>query len=289
MIDISEQKKKTIVIFLSGILCLLLTLCLSLTCVLSSIGFNLNKRVLNKHIISSGYNNIISSKILDKLYNYADINNLPHDIFDGFVGFEYMSSDAYEWIVSMSNGQDNKKYINEINNRKSILADKVKQYTLENMNLTDEQKATIDDNINNFVDKCVTVYINNLKSNILEKSFKYISFIDRYIKLIIIILLLVDCLIIYALISIQEWKHKGYRYILYSLISAELTVITLAGYLSINNIINRIAIVSQEIYNLVTTVLKGCLLNIYIWIVIFAILIITDIILYTKERKGAMN
>ena len=285
----SKQTKEVLMIFLNGALCLLLTISLSLTCILSAVGFNLNKGMLNKHIIASGYNNIISSKILDRLNNYADINNLPHEIFDGFIGIEYMSSDIYEYIVAMSDGKNNKKYINDINNRRSILASKVKQYVSENMDLTDEQKATINDDVNNFVDKCATVYINNLKSNILEKSFRYINFIDKYITLIIIILLLVDCLLIYTLVSIQKWKHKGYRYILYSLIGSELTMIALAGYFSINNIINRIAIVSQEIYSLVTTILKGCLLTIYISILILAVLIVLDIILYVKKRESAME
>ncbi|MBP0979296.1 MAG: hypothetical protein J6C55_01455 [Oscillospiraceae bacterium] len=281
--------KKKAIKFTSSLICFILTLCLFLTFVFVSIGFNFRSKSLNKYISSSGYSNGISEKILDKLYNLADTNNLPHEIFDNFVNADLMASDIYDYMVSISSQDStNSGYIKNINNKKQELTKKVKDYVISNIKLSDRQLTEIDKNIETFVDECILIYKNNIKSNILETAFKYIKFIDKYFVVILLILIFIDIIIILVLINSQSWKHRGYRYSLYSLISCELMLTNLISYISLSNIINRLNILSKELNSLVVEILNNCLFNLYISEIILFVLIGFNIYFYKKEKKKVL-
>ena len=169
--------KKNLTKIFSLVISCLLSVCLLITFVFASIGINLTNKSLNKYLISSGYNQIVSQKILEKLHNFADINNLPHEIFDEFVNMEFATNNIYEYIISISNDSQDNKYISDISKKKKNLAEKVKNYSLSHMNLTLQQQENIDKITEDFVDNCAEIYKTSLKSNFLEKLFVYTKFI----------------------------------------------------------------------------------------------------------------
>ena len=281
--------KKILLKLFSGILCILLTLSLFITLISMVIGFNLNIKSVNRYILSSGYINMIYDKILEKIYNYADINNLPHEIFGVLAKNEFMTSDIYEYMISMNSEEISNKYIIDINKKEEILKTEIKRYVLDNMTLTEAQRTNIDKNIESFVQECMTIYKNNIKSSMLEKSSKYIKFIDKYHILVYMVLILIDLLIFYTLINIQKWKHRGYRYSLYSVLGAELMMLMIAGYLLFCNIIDRVTVVSKELNSLVTEVLNGMLVSVYISILVLAMLILIDMYFYVKKKEKVVG
>ena len=281
--------KKKAIKFTSSLLCFILTLCLFLTFSFVSIGFNFNSKSLNKYISSSGYSNGISEKILDNLYNLADTNNLPHEIFNNFVDVDSMASDIYDYMVSIySQDSTNSEYIKNINNKKQDLTQKVKDYVVSNMKLSDRQLTERDKNIETFDDECVLIYKNNIKSNILETAFKYIRLVDKYFFVISGLLIFVDIIIILVLINFQSWKHRGYRYSLYSLISCAFMLTNLTSYISLSNIINRLNILSKELNSLVVEILNNCLFNLRISAIILCVLSGFVFYFYKKEKKKVL-
>ncbi len=280
--------KKRLLTILSGILCLMLTMSLLALFLFSSVCINFTSKSINRYIISSEYSQNVSSKILEELYSYADINNLPHDIFNEFINLDLFVSNIYEYIVSLSADSVDNKYISDINNRKAHLTQKVKTYVLENMSLTPEQTANIDNIVNDFVNKSADIYINNMKSNILQKMFTYTSFIDKYYLIIFVALILLTLAISSVLIFTQKWKHKGYRHILYCLISSDLTMILLILYIAFSDLINRITITNRELYILINQILKGCLTGLYISTLIISVLIFVFGYIYVRKRKDVL-
>lgn len=284
----NKNIKKNIVKITSIILCFLLSTSLLMTVLFVSIGANLSHKSLNKYIVLSGYSRNLSDKISDKLYNIADINHIPHEIFDDFVDSSFMTNDIYEYIIAMSeNNKDNKNII-KLNNKKEELAEKIKNYALNNMELTEGQMQNLDKNTDELVDECVLIYQNNMKSVFLEKLYDYSNILNKYFILISVTLILIDAVIYVTLIFIQKWKHRGYRYNLYSLTSCEIVMVVSVLYLLVNNIINRLAIVSKELYNFVVVVLNGVLGGIYIFIIVFAILIALTAVLYKSKKNNVM-
>lgn len=281
--------KKKIITIRSSLLCLVSTLLLFFMFIFISVGVNLNSKSLNKYISLSGYSSGISEKILEKLYNLADTNNLPHEIFEGFVDVDSTASNIYEYIVSIYS-QDNidSEQVSNINNKKQVLSQKIKDYIVANMFLSDRQMLELDKNIETFVDECILIYKNNIKSNILELAFKYIAFVDQYFFVILISLIFVNIFIFLFLVSCQKWKHRGFRYSLYSLIACELMLIILSSYISISNIINRLNILSKELNNLAVLILDRCIFNIYISEIVILALIGFNIYFYKKEKKKVM-
>lgn len=285
----NKNIKKNIVKITSIILCLFLSTSLLMTVLFISIGANLSYKSLNKYIVLSGYSRNLSDKILDKLYNIADINHIPHEIFDDFIDASFMTNDIYEYIISMSqNNKDNNNII-KLNNKKEELAEKIKNYALNNMELTEGQIQNLDKNTDELVDECVLIYQNNMKSVFLEKLYSYSTILNKYFILVSVVLIVIDVLIYIILIIIQKWKHRGYRYNLYSLTSCEIIMVVSVLYLLANNIINRLAIVSKELYNLVVVVLNGVLGGIYIFIIVFAILIALSAVLYKSKKNNVIS
>ena len=280
--------KKIIVNIFSCILSLLLTVTIFFTFVCISIGVNVNSKALNKFIISSGYSKSMSNKILTQLYYYADINGLPHNIFDDFVDLDFISGEIYDYIVSVSKNENKSKYIADINNKKIELEAKIKEYAIANMNLTELQKSKLDKDVSDFVEQCANVYINGVKSDALKAVSSYIKITDKYFVKTVFLLILADLIILFILIFIQKWKHRGYRNSLYSLIASEIMLAVLVGLILFFNVINRIPIISKELYCLVTNMLNGCLTTLYVSVAILAILIIINIVVYVQSRKKVM-
>ena len=268
---------------ISCFISILLTMSLFITILNFVVGLNLNGKSFNKHIASSGYNDIVSKKIIDRLHKYAKIAGLPYTVFDEFANSKSMPIEIYEYIKL---SKENKNYLYNLEHKKNLLTTKIKEYVNKNNGITDtQQSSVVDSNIAQFVNQSIEVYKNGMQSNVLIKFIKYINMIDRYFIYSVLAVIVVDCLLIFLLIKIQSWNHRGIRYTLYSFIASEIMILMFIILIVSNNMIDRITVMSQGLYNLITSILNACLNTLYISAVVLACLIVIISLIYAQKKE----
>jgi len=262
-----KKSKKFLKEFISIILSFLLAVVFTVMSVVVGIyiGF-LNE---NRIIDGLNYKDYYTGVETTFFENSKDISTpigLPESVLEGIVESEKIHSDVKNYVTSSVNGQTYTISTEELRNK---LTENVRKYFADQgMEITPEQEATIPEYTQIIADE----YVKTVKVPFVNHFAQAKLTVQRILNILLPVCLILSGVIIFIIVRIRKWKHRGVRYIVYSTLSSAVMVALPGIVVLCDGFYKRINISSDYLYYaLVKYITNGLWVFVYlavVWIVI---------------------
>lgn len=268
----SKKSKKIARNILSSFLAFFLTVLLTVGTLLVSIytGFFMKGKILDGLNYKDYYAGV-------EEYFYQDVKDmsipsgLPEEVLDGIVDSQTIHEDVKGYVLAVLDG---KEYVFRTEGMQKKLSDNIYAYFQdENVQMSELQEKTIPQYVQTVADR----YEEDLKVPLLTYIYKARCLCSRLFVAVGAGILLIGGAIVFSLIRLYRWKHRGLRYVIYSTIATSVMVATPAFAARISGFYKRIGISAKHLYNaFVAYVENGINMLFYMavgWIIITCILL----------------
>lgn len=257
--------------FLKGFISIIFSFILAVIFTVMSMIIGVYIGFLNENRIIDGLNYKDYYKgVEDAFYeNAKDISTpigLPESVLEGIVESEKIHSDVKNYVTSSVNG---KTYVISTDDLRNNLAENVRNYfAQQNMEMSPEQEATIPEYTQLIADE----YEQTVKVPFVSYFAQAKSSMQKIMLIVVPVCLVLTAIIVFMLVRMRKWKHRGIRYIVYSTLSAALMVALPGIVVLCNGFYKRINIASDYLYYaLVRYVANGLWVFVYLAVVWLAI------------------
>lgn len=282
-----RNKKKKSNKLLKKVISTLLSFLLAVIFTVGSVLIGVYIGFLNENRIIDGLNyKDYYSGVESTFYeNSKDISTpigLPDTVLDGIVESEKVHQDVKNYVVSAVNGQT---FIFDIDSLKNKLEENVRGYfASQEWEIQPEQEATIPEYTQLIADE----YIKCVKLPLVEHFASAKRVYQKILLFAIPSIVILSAIIIFMMLHMQKWKHRGIRYIVYSSF-ATMLMVAIPGVVALaSGFYKHINISSEYLYYaLVKYISNGLWVFIYlalIWIVVSVALLF--LIRFVKNYKN---
>lgn len=263
----NKKSKKWIKRIISIILSFLLTVIFTVVSIVLGIyvGFLNENRLLD----GLNYKDYYSSVEKSFYENAKDVTipiGLPEEVLDGIVESEKIHSDVKEYVVSSVNGQS---FVIVTDDLRDKLEQNVRKYFEESGSIMSvEQENTIPEYTQLIADE----YLNAVKVPVVSYFNQLKVLFQKMLLVLLPVCIVLTAIIIFILIRMQKWKHRGIRYIVYSTLSTCIMV-ALPGIVALSSgFYKKLNIASDYLYYaLVKYISNGLWVFIYFAIIWMAL------------------
>ncbi len=272
---------------LRGIISTILSFLLAVLFTVGSVLVGLYIGFLNENRIIDGLNyKDYYSGVEENFYqNSKDITTpmgLPENVVDGIVDSETIYENIKDYVVAAVNGQT---YVFATEDLKTKLEQNVRNYfTSQGWEITSEQEATIPQYTQMIADE----YVSCVKVPFVE----HFAAVKRIFQKILLIgipaIVILSAIIIFMLVHMQKWKHRGVRYVVYSSFATMIMVAVPGIAALVSGFYKKINISTEYLYYaLVKYISNGLWVFIYLAFVWFAIsLALLFLIRFIKKYRN---
>ena len=272
---------------LRGIISTILSFLLAVLFTVGSVLVGLYIGFLNENRIIDGLNyKDYYSGVEENFYqNSKDITTpmgLPENVVDGIVDSETIYENIKDYVVAAVNGQT---YVFATEDLKTKLEQNVRNYfTSQGWEITSEQEATIPQYTQMIADE----YVSCVKDPFVE----HFAAVKRIFQKILLIgipaIVILSAIIIFMLVHMQKWKHRGVRYVVYSSFATMIMVAVPGIAALVSGFYKKINISTEYLYYaLVKYISNGLWVFIYLAFVWFAIsLALLFLIRFIKKYRN---
>lgn len=279
----SKKSKK----MLRGVISTLLSFLLAVIFTVGSVLIGLYIGFLNENRIIDGLNyKDYYSGVEESFYqNSKDITTpigLPDTVVEGIVESETVYEDVKNYVVAAVNGQT---FVFATDDLKSKLEENVRGYfASQEWEMTPEQEATIPEYTQLIADE----YVDCVKVPFVEHFASAKRIFQKVLLIGIPAIIVLAAVIIFMLIHMQKWKHRGIRYVVYSSF-ATMLMVAIPGVVSLmSGFYKKINISTEYLYHaLVKYISNGLWVFVYLALVWFAVSVsLLFLIRFVKKYKN---
>lgn len=273
--------------WLKGIISVILSFLLAVIFTVGSIVIGIYIGFMNENRLLDGLNykdyySSVEKSFYEKSKDISIPVGLPETVLEGIVESEKVHSDVKSYVVSSMNGQT---FIISTEELKNKLEENVRKYFSEqNIVMTPEQEATIPE----YTNIIAAEYEAAVKVPLVTYFNQAKLIIQKVILILVPVSILLAAIIIFILVRMRKWKHRGIRYVVYSCISTAIMVAIPGIVMLSGGVYKRINIASDYLYYaLVKYISNGLWVFIYLSIVWIALAVsMLFLIRFMKHYKN---
>lgn len=227
------------------------------------------------------YYSMIRDELKTEFKNLGHASGLSDEFVDSFVDNMDVRKIETEYISSFYNGDntlvDTIKFKQDLNMA-------IDEYVIEKGMDPDSLK---DENVEYLVDNATSIYVNIISipffSTIANFIYKYDTPLTIAIGCMFVFCAVIVCIIIFT----NEYKHRRYRYLCYSLITAAICTTFVPTLVFASGYISKVNIGTRSLYNLFVTYFTSFFSSFYVFAGIYAVLAVITFLLFYKKFKKA--
>ena len=268
--------KKICFAILTFILALCIVFCAFATVVRTTV---FNRDFLSDTLNTSQYYKDLCVEITESLTDLGDASGLDRSFFDGLVSEVLVRQDTQAYINSFYSREKLKVNTSQFDDRLlTALNAYIKKHHIKNVD---------DENIDGFLASASEIYSNHVKISYFASVQDLLLDNDSIFTVIIIILTVISAGLIVILIFLNEWKHKGLRYVFTAVNSAGLFLFILPFSIRVSGVVHRIALISRSMSDMVYSMIGTILGNFFVISTVLIVISIAVWAIHARIRRKA--
>ncbi len=230
---------------------------------------------------SEGYYAMVRDELRGELKNLGHASGLTDEFVDGFVDKIDIIKIENDYITAFYSGSNT---LVDTTQFKQDLNAAIDEYVAEKGLNPDSVK---EENVEYLVDSATSIYVNTVTIPFFSTFANFIYKYDTPLSVSIGGLALFAAVIICIIFFTNEYKHRRYRYLCYSTITATLCLAVIPTIVFASGYITKVNIATRALYNLFVSYFSSMFAQFYIFAAIFAVVSIILFIVFRRKYKKA--
>lgn len=261
-----KDKKRVLRTVLSYILSFLLSVCITLlfSIIVIRIGI-LNEHSLYKNLESSGYYDSVYNELISYEKEVIIPTGLPESIVEEAISLEDMKNDVNGKLSAQFHKNE---YTTASEKIRTKLNSEIEDFFKET-NYEPTQEDTI--HSNEYIEEVIKDYENKISVPFGSYLIQLNNILNKMFWIAVAVLIVLSVIIVYFILHLHRWLHRGMRYLCVSAIGSSAMLIILPAILYIQHTYARLSITTESVYNLIVSYINNILITFIISGVIMAV------------------
>ena len=255
-----KQKQNNIRHIVSVIYACLLTLLFFLIAIFIGLSFSVfNNKVISHKVSESNYYNRVYEEVLEHCNEIVIHNGLPESILNDAITLENVYVGGRNYIDNTLSG-----------NKKEVQTDKIEATLKDNFNrYLEEENIQVTKEVELGIEEMISLITKEYQRGIEFKFVYYIGLYRDYVygiaKWLMPVIVVITAFLVYLLINMFSFIHRGLRYILYALISSSISLLIVSTYLLLSGSFHNLSIEPAYYGEFISSFIKGSI-SVYLYI-----------------------